>query len=401
MGAYDFDYVIVGSGLAGANAVEGIREVDRGGRILLWGREPHLPYDRPPLSKKLWTGAQKVPDIFLHDEGWYAANGTTLLAGESVGRVDPQARCALDADGHCYRYGKLLLATGGTPRRLPVPGGSLAGVEYFRTLDDYERVRALARPGDTAVVVGGGFIGSEMAAALAVAGMHVVLVFPEQHVLPRIVPRALGLSLLRMYRERGVEVLAGDEVAAFDKHFDRCRVRTRGGREFDASVAVVGVGIEPDVRLAREAGLATGDGIVVDSRLRTSRPEIFAAGDAAFFPYAALERGVRVEHQDNAIAQGRQAGRNMAGADEPYDHMPMFYSDLFDFGFEAVGDLDNRLETVASWQEENRTGVVYYLAEGRVRGVLLCNTWDRVEAARELIRRGAKASREELARAIR
>jgi NADPH-dependent 2,4-dienoyl-CoA reductase/sulfur reductase-like enzyme len=187
------------------------------------------------------------------------------------------------------------------------------------------------------------------------------------------------------YREKGVEVLTGDGVAGVERRAGRLMVRTTRGRDIQSEVVVAGIGITPAVTLAAEGGLAVDNGIVVDPLLRTSQPDVFAAGDVASFESPALGRRIRVEHEDNALTMGRHAGRNLAGRAEPYRHLPFFYSDLFELGYEAVGDLDARLETVADWKEPFREGVVYYLKEGRVRGVLLWNTWGQVDAARALI----------------
>jgi NADPH-dependent 2,4-dienoyl-CoA reductase/sulfur reductase-like enzyme len=397
----NYRYVVVGAGLAGVSAVEGIRERDAQGSILLVGREPDLPYDRPPLTKHLWFGKKKLEQIFLHDWAWFAANKVELLSGRSVTRLDVGAKTATDDLGNVHGYEKLLLATGGSPRRLPIPGGDLEGICYYRTLADYRRVHVKAQKGKSAVVIGGGFIGSELAAALSHAGVSVTMIFPEPYLGRRVFPESLGRFLQQTYRERGIQVLSDDVPTSFRKQDGRFLTSTRTGAQIVSNIVICGVGIRPDIELARTAGLEAGDGVVVNDRLRSSNPDVYVAGDNAFFPYAALARSMRVEHWDNALSQGKRAGRNMAGADEPYLHMPYFFSDLFEFGYEAVGLVDTRLETFADWQEENRKGVVYYLEGGRVRGAMMCNVWDKVDAARQLIRANAKVSFGNLRGAIR
>jgi len=402
-----YRYVIIGGGLAGANAIEGIRERDAEGRILLLGAEKHPPYDRPPLSKKLWFGKQQLEDIFAHDQAFYAANWTDVGLGVNVVGMDTRSKTVACDDGATYSYGKLLLATGGAPRRLAIPGGELEGVCYYRTLDDYLAVRGQAAPGKSAVVIGGGFIGSEMAAALHLNGVRVTMVFPNPHLVARVFPPGLGQALQEAYVARGVTVLAGDAPIAIERAGKGFSVHTRSGQQPDGDIVIVGIGIAPATELAAQAGLlvqdafvrqsgtsspATADGIVVNEHLQTSDPDIYAAGDNAFFPYQALGQRMRVEHWDNAVNQGKCAGLNMAGAGQPYDYMPYFFSDLFEFGYEAVGEVDARLETFADWQKENDTGVIYYLREGVVRGAMMCNVWDKVEAARELIRKGERVS---------
>lgn len=393
----EYPYIIIGAGLAGASAVEGIREYDRQGAILLIGAENQLPYDRPPLSKKLWFGTKKVEDIFLHDQQFYDNSGATLLSGVRVLSVNARERSVTTADGRTCRYRKLLLATGGSPRILPIPGGSLDGITYYRTLDDYRRTRAEAQAGRSAVVIGGGFIGSELAAALAINKVSVTMIFPEPYLVNRVFPESLGRSIQEHYRSKGVSILAGERPVSIEKQGDRFLTRTDSGKTVLSDMAIVGIGIAPSLELAASAGLATGNGIVVNEYLQTSDADIFAAGDNAFFPYRTLGLDTRIEHWDHALNQGKQAGRNMAGARLAYDHLPYFFSDLFEFGYEAVGEVDSRLEIVADWIKENDTGVIYYLRGNRVRGVMLCNVWDKVETARDLIRRGAVVEKPELA----
>jgi NADPH-dependent 2,4-dienoyl-CoA reductase/sulfur reductase-like enzyme len=397
----DYDYVIAGGGLAGASAVEGIRELDATGSILLLCGESHLPYDRPPLSKKLWLGKKKVEDIFLHDRTFYETHGVTLALGETAARLDPAAKTLTTASGATHGYRKLLLATGCRPRWLDIPGGGLDGICYFRTLDDYLHTRGGAAKGKSAVVAGGGFIGSELAAALNVNGVKVTMIFPGEYLCDRVFPGYLGKAVQRRFEEKGVRILAQDQPVAFEKNGEQFATRTKNGECIESDIVIVGVGVVPEMELAQSAGLETGNGIVVNALLQTSNPDIYAAGDNAFFPYAALGQGMRIEHWDHALVQGKWAGRNMAGAHEPYTHQPYFFSDLFEFGYEATGEVDSRLETFADWQKENDTGVVYYLRDGRVRGAMMCNVWDKVDAARELIRRGGTMTPDRLRGLIR
>jgi NADPH-dependent 2,4-dienoyl-CoA reductase/sulfur reductase-like enzyme len=262
-------------------------------------------------------------------------------------------------------------------------------VIYFRTLADYRLLRERAEPGRRIAVIGGGFIGSEITAALALNGVEVVMIIPETTIGSRIFPKPLAGFVTSGFRDRGVAVLSETSATGLERRGEKLLVKFRraGGGEVQTLVdgIVAGIGIEPNVQLARAAGLGVENGIVVDELLRTSHPEIYAAGDVAAFFNPALGKRVRVEHEDNANTMGRLAGRNMAGAEEPYRHLPFFYSDLFDMGYEAVGETDSRLETVMDWKEPYREGVVYYLRDRRVRGVLLWNVWDKMAAARQLI----------------
>jgi NADPH-dependent 2,4-dienoyl-CoA reductase/sulfur reductase-like enzyme len=372
-----YKYLIIGAGMAADAAVKGIRELDGSGPIGIIGQEPHPPYARPPLSKKLWQG-KPLESIWLGTE----ALGATLHSGRRAVALDAPNREVRDDQGETFGYDRLLLSTGGTPRRFPFGGSSIT---YFRTLDDYRLLRALADAEGKFVVIGGGFIGSEIAAALAMNGRQVTMLFPDPVIASRVFPADLAAFLTGFYHEKGVEMLAGEKVTGVRQHQRQLLVETGSGREILADGVVAGLGIELNTELATQAGLSVDNGITVDEFLQAGAPEIFAAGDVASFYNPALGKRIRVEHEDNAVAMGRQAGRNMAGAAEPYHHLPFFYSDLFELGYEAVGELDSRLETVADWQEPYRKGVIYYLREGRVCGVLLWNVWEQVDAARRLI----------------
>jgi NADPH-dependent 2,4-dienoyl-CoA reductase/sulfur reductase-like enzyme len=391
--------VIIGTGLAGASAVAGIREVDRAGSVFLLGEETDRPYDRPPLSKQLWTGAKSVDEVFLHDGSFFKANGVDLRLEVAATRIDLAGRTVHASEGREYRYDRLLLATGAAPKRLNIPGGDLEGISYYRTLGDYRQLRAAARPGRSALVIGGGFIGSEIAAALCMNGVDVTMVFPSMWLASRVFPEALGRYLTEEYRRKGVTVLAGDVPVSIARDGEEYVTQTRAGRTIRTDLVVVGVGVTPNIALAQNAGLSTGDGVLVNEFLQTSDPRVYAAGDVAFAPQAVLGAR-RVEHWDNAAHQGRHAGRNMAGAGEPYDYIPFFFSDLFQFGYEAVGEVDSRLRTVADWREENKTGVIYYLDGDRLRGVMMCNVWEKVDAARAMIQKAEPVSAESLRGAI-
>jgi NADPH-dependent 2,4-dienoyl-CoA reductase/sulfur reductase-like enzyme len=238
-------------------------------------------------------------------------------------------------------------------------------------------------------VIGGGFIGSEIAAALTMNGCNVTILFPEPGIGARLFPSDLSAYVNDYYRSKGVEVLDGEKVASIEPDGDGYRVETESGKSVEADEVVAGLGIVPNTDLAESLGLEVDDGIVVDDRGRAGgRDDLFAAGDVARFPVAALGGARRVEHEDHANTHGRHVGANMAGADAPYDHLPFFYSDLFELGYEAVGDVDSRLDTVAEWAEPNRKGVICYVEDSKPRGFLLWDVWGKVDAARELIAAG-------------
>ncbi|HYT84686.1 MAG TPA: FAD-dependent oxidoreductase [Gemmatimonadales bacterium] len=372
-----YSYLIIGGGMTADAAVAGIREADAAGTIGLISAEPHPPYNRPPLSKGLWKGEAE-------ESIWRTAAkaGAELHLGRRAIALDPARHAVTDDQGVVYSFDKLLLATGGRARRLPLDGGQII---YFRTLDDYRRLRLLAAQDVRFAVVGGGFIGSEVAAALRMQGRDVVMLVPEAGLGARVFPADLSRFLVDYYRDKGVDMRMGVGMTGVESSGGECVVRTTTGREVAADVVVAGLGIEAGVELAVQAGLRVDNGIEVDELCRTSHRNIYAGGDVANFFNLALGSRMRVEHEDNANTMGRIAGQNMAGQEVPYHHVPFFYSDLFELGYEAVGDVDARLETVADWRTQFREGVVYYLKDGRVRGVLLWNTWGQVDAARALI----------------
>lgn len=377
-----YRYLIVGGGMTGDAATRGIRDVDAEGSIGLVGAEQHGPYARPPLTKGLWKGKDES-SIWRGT----AERRVELHLGRRIVSLDLEARTATDDAGTVYEYERLLLATGGTPRRLP---SAPEGVVFFRTVDDYRRLRGLAGDGVRVAVVGGGFIGSELAAALAMNGCDVTIAFPGPGISANVFPQDLSRFVNGYYEEKGVQVLPGEKVASIESSGDGFRVTTESGRSLDADAVVAGLGIEPRTDLAESAGLAVDDGIVVDELGRVSGHEdVFAAGDAARFPVPALGGTRRVEHEDHANTHGRHVGANMAGADTPYEHLPFFYSDLFELGYEAVGDLDSGKRTIAEWAEPHRKGVVGYVDDdGKPVGFLLWDVWEKVDAARELIRGG-------------
>jgi len=383
-----FRYLIVGGGMTADAACRGIRDHDPDGSIGLVGEEPVAPYARPPLSKALWKGTEE-------SSVWRGTEelGVELLVGRRVTSLDLDGRTATDDTGESHSYEELLLATGGTPRRVPAWDD---GVIYYRTFETYRTLREVAGDGVRAAVVGGGFIGSEVAAALALNGCDVTILFPEAGVGAKLFPAELARFVADYYISQGVDVQAGRKVESITRDEDTSLVATDDGT-IEADVVVAGLGIVPRTDLAEQAGLEVDDGVLVDDRGRAGgRDDVFAAGDVARFPVAALGGTRRVEHEDHANTHGRHVGANMAGADAPYDHLPFFYSDLFDLGYEAVGDVDSRLETVAEWAEPNRKGVVCYVEDGRPRGFLLWDVWGRVDAARELIRAGEPVSADQV-----
>ena len=382
-----YDYVIVGAGVAAASAVKGIRSQDGSGRVAVIGSEPDKPVYRPVLSKDLWLkddetleGSSLAGD--LDDD-----EGVDLVTDTTVTEIDPGAHVVRLADGSSVGYGKLLLATGAEPRVLAVDPGPR--VIYYRTAADYQRLRAVATEGSHVAVIGGGYIGSEITAALVQNGVQVTLVLDLEDVQEQMFPRALAATLTKAFADRGVTVVHGS-VEGGQEDDGGVRIRLADGTSITADAAVIGVGVLPRTGLAEAAGLEVDNGVVVDEHLRTSDPDVYAAGDVASYPDALLGRR-RVEHVDQAEKSGEHAGKVMAGADEAYDYTPFFWSDILDYGYEAVGETRSDLDLVEDWKDgEVGTGVVYYLRSGQVRGVVLWNVWDSVDRARDLIRETAE-----------
>ena len=373
-----YDYLIIGGGMSADAAVATLVARDPQGQIGLISAESDPPYNRPPLTKGLWKD-QDLGSVWRKS----ARVGATLHLNRRVERLDADKKQAFDDEGRVYAFDKLLLATGGRPRCLSADEDT--EIIYYRTLADYRRVARLAEEKERFAVIGGGFIGSELAAALTMNGKQVVMAFPEAGIYGNRFPPDLAGYLTDYYREQGIEVLPGRLVSQVERRGEWLALQTDGDGEISVDAAIAGVGIVPNVELAQAAGVETDDGILIDHNLRTNKPDVYAAGDVAAFIDPLLRERRRVEHVDNALTMGKAAGWSMSGDIDPYEHSPFFYSDLFDLGYEAVGELDASLDTVADWQEKYRKGVVYYLRDGRVRGVLLWNVWGQVDAARELI----------------
>ena len=378
-----YDHVLIGGGIAADAAARAIREADEDASIAILSADPHAPVYRPALSKDLWTGEDPDPDS--QDLGTAEAMGAELFASTLVTELLPSSHTVVTARGERIRYRTALLATGSVPRRLP--GGEDERVAYLRTVGDYRHLRTLAADGARIAVVGGGYIGTEVAAALTRTGAAVTLAHSGARILEHTFPTSITSHLEEVFAGRGVELVDGFRLADVEAG-EALTLRGEDGRTLTADAVVLGLGARPDTFLAAEAGIETDrELVIVDPRLRTSAPDVFAAGDVVLYDDALLGQR-HVEHVDHAEASGALAGANMARPEEEqeeYAHTPLFFSDLFDDGYEAVGRLDSSLEMREVWDEEGTAAVVHYLEDGLVEGVLLWNTWDSVPAARELI----------------
>lgn len=370
-------YLIVGGGMTADAAVNGIRELDHDGSIVMISSDTHPPYNRPPLSKALWKG-KPVESIWRGTQDLKV----DIRLARSVKTMNMREKTVQDDKGENFQYEKLLLATGSVTKRLPFECDEII---YYRTFDDYQKLKQLTESNKKIAVIGSGFIGSEIAAALAMQGHEVSIFEVGSGIGWNIFPKRMVAFLNEYYDSQNVKVYPQQKIVEIKKTGDGYSLLNSEEKTYTFDIVVAGVGVTPALDLAQSGGLSIGDGIIVDKYLRTSHPEVYAAGDVANFYNPLLEKNIRVEHADNANAMGKQAGRNMAGGEEKYDYLPLFYSDLFDLGYEAVGELDSRSQIVEDWQEPFQKGVLYYLQDQRVRGVLLWNVWDKVDEARQVI----------------
>ena len=372
-----YQYVIVGGGMAGDAAIAGIRELDLNGSILLISAESNPPYNRPPLTKGLWKG-KALDSIWRNSEEKHA----DILLNRTVVSIDLNHKIISDNIGDTFGFEKLLLATGGTSRHLPI---GREDVVYYRTVEDFKKLKIITETKHKFGVIGTGFIGSEISAALAMNGKDVTVFDIGAGIGWNIYPSGLTNYLNKYFQEKNVKVIPNVKVNEIEKVGELFRIRTDSGVEEEVEAIIAGVGIVPEISLAEAINLNVENGITVNEYLQTSHSEIYAAGDAANFYNPLLDKRIRVEHSDNANSMGKQAGRNMAGAGERYDYLPFFYSDLFDLGYEAIGLIDSRFEIIEDWKEKYKEGVLYYMNEDRVSGVILWNVWDKVDEARKII----------------
>jgi 3-phenylpropionate/trans-cinnamate dioxygenase ferredoxin reductase subunit len=373
----DQTYVVVGSGLAAGKAVEQLRIEGFSGAVVVFGDEHHLPYERPPLSKGFLLGSDPLDVVFVHEPDWYDQQDVDLRLGTAVTAIDLAGHEVVTATGRQH-YDKLLLATGATPRRLAMADESGAPVAYLRTIEDSQRLKAAFRDGLRVTVIGAGWIGLEVTAAARGAGCAVTVLESLDLPLLRVLGPEVAGTFADLHRDHGVDLRTSVRVAAVEAADGGAVVRLEGGAAVEADLLVVGVGVSPNDALAREAGLATDNGILVDERLRTSDPDVFAAGDVANQQHPRLGRRIRVEHWDTAIEQGKAAARNMLGLDAPYDRLPYFFSDQYDLGMEYVGSVgpEGYDDVLVSPGKEAGAFTAYWLREGVVQAAMQVNSWD-------------------------
>ncbi|HET9970938.1 MAG TPA: FAD-dependent oxidoreductase [Streptosporangiaceae bacterium] len=379
-------YVIAGGGLAAAKAAETLRDEGFDGEIVLFGTEPERPYERPPLSKGYLQGSDSRDSVYVHPAGWYAEHDVDLRQGVTVTAIDRGAHVVATADGPQVPYDKLLLATGASPRRLDFPGSDREEVLYLRTLADSDRLRSAFQAGTRVVVAGAGWIGLETTAAARTAGCEVTVLEPRPGALHDQLGPELGEIFARLHRAHGVEFRFGEKAAEFRPGM----VITSAGAEIPADVLVVGIGAAPNDELAARAGLDVSNGVLTDEALRTSDPDIFAAGDVANSFNPLLGRRIRVEHWANALNGGPAAARSMLGQPVRYDRVPYYYSDQYELGMECAGVPSPGTYDQVLYRGDPATleFIAFWLADGAVVAGMNVNVWDVQDDIQSLIRSG-------------
>jgi 3-phenylpropionate/trans-cinnamate dioxygenase ferredoxin reductase subunit len=393
----DVEHLIIGGGVAAAKAAEGLRAAGGEGAAVVMTAEPELPYERPPLSKEFLRGETGREKTRTHDEAWYRDQDVEVLLATRASTLDPGTRTVTTELGDQLRYGGLVLATGATPVRLGLPGEDLEGVYYLRTVDDSERLRAAISRAETMVVIGGGFIGAEVAASASQMDTRVTLLELEQTLWTRAVGPEMGRFFEAFLRDRGVHVRTRTGAKELEGDGEVEAVVLPDGTRLHADVVVIGVGVRPDVDLAERAGLAVDDGILVDEHLRAA-DRIWAAGDVANAAHPTFGR-IRIDHWAEALNQGLIAGRNLAGASARYDRVPYFFSDQFDLSLSYLGHARqwDQLVTRGDQQVKQPRFVAWFLRQGIARAALIVNDWDAEDPVREVIRRAEPVDPDRLA----
>jgi 3-phenylpropionate/trans-cinnamate dioxygenase ferredoxin reductase subunit len=393
-------YLIVGASLAGAKAAEALRGEGFDGPITLIGEETERPYERPPLSKDYLMGKAERETIYVHPHEWYADHDVELRLGVAVTGIDPAAHQVALADGSRTGYAKLLLATGSSPRPLSVPGASVDGVLYLRRVEDSDRIRAALQTASRIAVVGAGWIGLETAAAARAASVEVTVLESAELPLLRVLGGETAQVFAGLHRDYGVDLRCGVQIAEItSSHGQASGVRLSDGSHIQADVIIAGVGITPNTELGEAAGLEIGNGIVVDQQLRSSDPDIYAAGDVASAFHPLLGKHIRVEHWANALNQPKAAAKSMLGHQVRYDRVPYFYTDQYDLGMEYAGYVEpgEYDQVVFRGDVSQREFIAFWLSGGRVLAGMNVNIWDVNDAIQDLVRAGTPVDVSKLA----
>lgn len=366
-------YVLIGGGLASTEAAKQLRQHDPAATITLIGEEPYLPYDRPPLSKEFLRGEKSTEHLFFHPAQYFHDHRITLILGTAARSLNASEKTVALADGRIIAFQKALIATGGRPVHLKLPGHDLAGVHYLRTIDDSAAIAADAKPGTRAVIIGAGFIGLEVAASLTQRGVQATVIEAQSHIWPRFADATLANLIQAYCASKGVTFMTGDTVTAIQGHGRASSVATKSGRTLACDFVCIGVGIVPNVELAQQAGLAVENGVVVNEFLQSSHPDIYAAGDVAAYWDPLFGKRRRVEHWGHAEYCGQLAGQNMVGARNPYDLLTYVWSDIFDLHLEFAGDESEHDQVLLRGRLEDKSFIVLYLKEHVLKAYFAIN----------------------------
>jgi 3-phenylpropionate/trans-cinnamate dioxygenase ferredoxin reductase subunit len=383
----DRTFVIVGAGMAGAKAAETLREEGFDGRVVLVGAEPEAPYERPPLSKGYLIGDSAREEARVHDAGFYEQRDIELRDATEATAIDTGAHTVTLGSGEELAYDRLLIATGAIPKRPPIPGADLDHVRVLRSLADSDALREAFGRGGSLAVIGGGWIGCEVAAAARGYGVKVTLIEQAEQPLAGVLGAEVGAIFAAVHREKGVDVVTDAKV----ERIDADAVQLGGGRSVVADLVLLGVGVAPDTRLAEAAGIELDNGIVCDERLRTSAPDVYAAGDVANALRPRYGRRVRVEHWANALEQGPAAARSMLDGGEPFDDLPFFFSDQYEVGMEYYGlhSPDDAVELQGD-VDGRQFRAVWTGSDGRVTAAMHVNDWDASDEVKQLVESGSR-----------
>ncbi|MEZ5565758.1 MAG: FAD-dependent oxidoreductase [Gammaproteobacteria bacterium] len=382
--------VIAGAGHAAGQTIVSLRQGGFDGRIVLVGEEPYLPYQRPPLSKKFLSGEMDLPRLLLRHEKFYADHQIDVRLSTRVTRIDPGSHSAELSDGNRLDYDKLVLATGSRAREMAVEGHRLDGVHYLRTIEDVDRIRDQLRPGASLVIVGAGYIGLEVAAVTASLGLKVTVIELASQVMARVQAPVVSAFMERVHREAGVEIRCGIGVSGFNGSTRLQSVTLSNGQEISADLAIIGIGILPNVELAEAAGIRCNNGILCDEHCRTNVEDVFAVGDCSNHPNALLGRRVRLESVHNAQEQAKTVAATILDNAEPYAQVPWFWSDQYDLKLQIVGFSGPDAQAVIRGDPDSHSFAVFYLDNGRLTAVYAINSPREFMLSKKLIAIGAR-----------
>jgi len=389
----NYKYLILGGGIAGCYAAQSIREIDKEGSIAIVSKEIHLPYDRTVLSKGYLQGKIKRESIFIKKKDFYEKNKIELILGRKAEKLDAENKKVKLDDSSWIGFDKLLIATGGEPRKLNIEGSELKGVFYLRSLDDCDSIKEWLSFAKKAVIIGGGFIGCEVASVLASKNIDTTILELTPHLLSRVLDEEMSIFIENFLKSKGVKIITNSSAIKIIGEDGKVKaVQTNNGDVIEADMVLIGVGIIPNIELAKNAGIKTDNGIITNEYLETSVPDIYAAGDIALFYSPIFNKYLRVEHYDVALRHGKVAGKNMAGKKETFNELPYFFSYMAELSIYVYGELSNKYKSVRRGLPDLKKGFLkFYFENGILNSVLSVNTFKDLNISKELIKERFKA----------